>query len=107
MSVSLVTQLEERESQLGRVRQQLEASKQVVAQFERRIAELEQQLSEREQKKTKASSRGKELTSFKMRWREGKRAQCGMYRTNDAVVDGNTMCSVILSDLLESCDRSS
>ena len=84
-------QLEEKERQLGRVNQQLEASEQVIAQFERRIAELEQQLSQREQQKMKASSRGKELTSFKLRWREGKRAPCGMYRNYDTVVDGNTV----------------
>ena len=84
-------QLQEKERQFGRVNQQLEASEQVVAQFERRIAELEQQLSQREQQKTKASSRGKELTSFKLTWREGKRALCGMDRDCDTVVDGNTV----------------
>jgi serine/threonine protein kinase len=84
-------QLQEKEGQLGRVNQQLEASEQVVAQFERRITELEQQLSQREQQKTKASSRGKELTSFKLRWREGKRAPRVMYRNCDIVVDGNTV----------------
>ena len=82
-------QLQDKERQLGRVNQQLEASEQVVAQFERQIAELEQQLSQREQQKTKASSRGKELTSFKLTWREGKRAPCRMYRNYDTVVDGN------------------
>ena len=82
---------EEKERQLGRVNQQLGASEQVVAQFERRVAELEQQLSQREQQKTKASSRGKELTSFKLTWREGKRSPCGMSRRCDAVVDGNTV----------------
>ena len=79
------TQLQERERQLGHVNQQLEASEQVVAQFERRIAELEQQLSQREQRKIRANS-GEEL---KLRWREGKRAPCKMYRRSDAVVDGN------------------
>jgi hypothetical protein len=82
-------QKEEKDRQLGHINQQLEASEQVVAQFERRIAELEQQLSQREQQKTKASSRGKELTSFTLRWREGKRAPCEMDRSCDAVVDGN------------------
>ena len=82
---------EEKERQLGRVNQQLEASEQVVAQLERRIAELEQQLSQREQQNMKASSRGKELTSFKLTWREGKRAPCGMYRNYDTVVEGNTV----------------
>ena len=86
-------QLQERERQLERVNQQLETSEQVVAQFERRIAELEQQLSQREQQKTKASSRsrGKKLTSFKLTWREGKRAPYRMYRDCDTVVDGNTV----------------
>ena len=84
-------QTEEKERQLGRVNQQLEASEQVVAQLERRIAKLEQQLSQREQQKTKASSRGKELTSFKLTWREGKRAPCRMYRDCDTVVDRNTV----------------
>ena len=60
----------------------------MVAQFERQIAELEQQLSQREQQSTKASNRGKELTSFKMRRREGKRAPRGMSRWYDAVVNG-------------------
>ena len=75
--------------------------------FERRIVELEQQLSQREQQtssrrkelsqrehqdqKTKASSREKELTSFKLRWSEGKMAPCRMRRYCDAVVDGNTV----------------
>ena len=64
----------QKERQLGRVNQQLEASEQAVAQFERQIAELEQQLiSQRKQHKTKASSRGKELTRFKLRWRGGKK----------------------------------
>ena len=63
----------------------------MVAQFERRIAKLEQQLSQREQQKTKASNRGKELTSFKLTWKEGKRAPCGMYRWCDAIVDGSTV----------------
>ena len=84
-------QIDEKERQLGRVNQQLEASEQVVAQFERRIAELEQQLSQREQQNPKASNRGKELTSFKLRWREGKRAPCKMHRWFDAVVNGNTV----------------
>ena len=88
---ALRTQLQEKDRQLGRVNQQLEVSEQAVAQFERRIAELEQQLNQREQQKTKASSRGKELTSFKLRWREGKRAPCRMRRCCDAVVDGNTV----------------
>ena len=84
-------QLQDKERQLGRVSQQLEGSEKVVAQFERRIADLEQQLSQKEQQKMKASSKGKELTSFKLTWREGKRAPCGMSGFCDAVVDGNTM----------------
>ena len=84
-------QLQEKQRQLGRVNQQLEASEQVVAQFERRIAELEQQLSQREQQKIKASNREKELTSFKLTWREGKRMPHEIPRLCDAVVDGNKM----------------
>ena len=80
-----------KERQLGHVNQQLEASEQVVAQFKRRLAELEQQFSQREQQKMKASSRGKELTSFKLTWREGKRAPCRMYRYCNTVSDGNTV----------------
>ena len=91
LQIENARQKDENERQLGRIRQQLEASEQLVDQFERRIAELEQQLSEREQQKTKASSRGKELTSFKLRWREGKMAPCKMYRWCDAVVDGNAV----------------
>ena len=75
-------QLEESERQLGRVYQQLEAA-------EQRVAELEQQLSQREQQNPEASIRGKELTSFKLRWRKGKRAPYTMFRYSDAVVDGN------------------
>ena len=85
------TQLQEKERQLGRVNLQLEASEQAVAQFERRTAELERQLCQREQQKIEASSRGQELTSFKLRWREGKRAPCKIYRHCDAVVNGNTV----------------
>jgi serine/threonine protein kinase len=80
-------QKEEKERQLGHINQQLQAREQLVAQFKRRIAELEQQLSQW----TKTSSKGKELTNFKMRWREGKRAPCGMDRWCDAVVDGNAV----------------
>ena len=83
---------EERERQLGRVNQQLQQAEQVVAQFERRVAKLEQLLSKRDQQNPKAaSSRGKELASIKLKWREGKRAPRGMYRPCDAVVDGNTV----------------
>ena len=64
----------------------------MVVQFERQIAELEQQLSQREQQNTKASNRGKELTSFKMRWRDGKRAPRGMSRLCDAIANSNTVC---------------
>ena len=84
-------QKEEKERQLGCVNQQLEANEEVVVQFERRIAELEQQLSQREQQTPTASSRRKEPTSFKLRWREGKWAPCEMYRVYDAVIDGNTV----------------
>ena len=84
-------QLEERERQLGRVNQQLQEAEQVVAQFERRVAELEQLLSQRDQQNPEASSRGKELASIKLKWREGKRAPCRMYRLCDAIVDGNTV----------------
>ena len=84
----------EKERQLGRVNQQLEASEKVVAQFERRIAELEQLLSQREQQKTKASDRGKEQTSFKLKWNEGNNPDCVMRRTCDAVVDGNTVYTI-------------
>ena len=86
-------QLQERERQLGLVNQQLEASEQVVAQFERQIAEFEQQLiNQREQQKTKVNSRGKELTSFKLRWREGKSAPSEMVKIScDAIVYGNTV----------------
>ena len=83
--------IEENVRQLGRVNQQLEASEQLIAQFERRIAELEQQLGHREQQMSQASIRGKELTSFKLKWREGKKALCMMCRWCNAVVDGNTV----------------
>ena len=76
-----------KERQFGPIHQQLETSEQV--QFERQIAELEQQVSQREQQKTKASSREKELTSFKLTWRKGKSVPCEMSRWYDAVVDGS------------------
>ena len=82
---------EERERQLGRVSQQLQKAEKLVAQFERRVAELEQLLSQRDQQNPEASSRGKELASIKLKWREGKREPRGMYRSCDAVVDGNTV----------------
>ena len=82
---------EERERQLGRVNQQLQEAEQVVAQFETRVAELEQLLSQRDQQNPEASSKGKELASIKLKWREGKRAPCEMERTCDTVVDGSTV----------------
>ena len=65
----------------------------MVAQFERRVAELEQLLSQREQpeQNPEASSRGEELASIKLKWREGKRAPLEMGRWCDAVVDDNTV----------------
>ena len=84
-------QIDEKEIQLGCANQQLEASQRMVAQFDRQIAELEQQLSLREQQNPEANSRGRELTSFKLKWREGKRAPCRMSRRCDAVVDGSTV----------------
>ena len=59
--------------------------------YSRRTAELEQQLSQRSQQNPKASIKGQELTSFKLRWREGKKAPCVMERSCDAVVDGYTV----------------
>ena len=82
-------QLQEKGRQLGCINQQLEASKRVVAQFERQIAELEQQLGLIKQQKIKASSNGKEPTSFKLRWREGMRAPWKLCRYSDAIVEGN------------------
>ena len=84
-------QLEEKERQVRRVNQQLEASEQMVAQFERQIAELEQQLSQRVQQTTNVSSKTKESISFKLEWREEKRAPCKLSRWCDAIVDGNTV----------------
>ena len=84
--------LEERERRLRRVNKQLQEAEQVVAQFQRRVAELEQLLSQRDQQNPEANSRGKELASVKLKWREGKRAPRGMYRLYDSVVDGNTVC---------------
>ena len=84
-------QLVEKESQLTYINQQLEAREQVITRFERQITELEKQLSQGEGEKVKASSRGKELISFKLRWREGKSGPCRMSRWYDAIVDGNTV----------------
>ena len=83
--------LEERERKLRRVSQQLETSKQVVAQFERQIAELEQQLHQREQPNLEGSVGEIKPAKIILRWREGKRAPCKMWRRNDAVVDSSTM----------------
>ena len=44
-----------------------------------------------ERQEVKASSKGKEPTNFKLRWREGKTAPREMSRQCDAVADGNTV----------------
>ena len=56
-----------------------------------RIAEFEHQLSQRELQKINASSSGKELTSFKLRWTKGERAPNQMCRWCDTVLNGNTV----------------
>ena len=86
-------QLEERERKLGRGNQQLQEAKEESIQSEKRATELEQLFSQRlrDQQGSEASSRRKEPVGIKLKWREGKRAPCGMYRLCDAVVDGNTV----------------
>ena len=80
------TQLQKREH--AHVIQHSKPYEKVVAQFDRRIVELGQK---REQRNPKASSKGKEPISSKLRWREGKRAPFRMSRWCDAVADGNTV----------------
>ena len=77
---------------LGQVNHQLKEVEQEVAQSEiEGVAEHEQLLSQRDQQNPEASSGEKGLPSIKLKWREGKRAPCGMQRRCDAVVDGNTV----------------
>ena len=84
-------QLVEKEKQLTHIKQQLETKEEVITRFERQIAELKKQLSQREEQIAIASSRGEELTSFKLRWTEGKTGPWRMSRWYDGVVDGNTV----------------
>ena len=81
-------QLAEKERQLKHTKKQLEAREQVITPFERQTSEPEKQFS---QKEVKASSRGKEMLSFKLKWTEGKSGPRRMSRWYDAVVEGNTV----------------
>ena len=87
--------IQEKERELGRVNQQLEESERLIADFGKRNTELEEQLSvlrgQVQEKDGGAKVRAVERANFKLKWREGGKAPCRMYRSCDAVVDGNTV----------------
>ena len=74
--------IEERERHLQHVTQQLESSQQTAALFQTRIQELEQWLSD-------TSTRAVTRDSFTLRWREAKKAPCGMHRGSNCTVHGD------------------
>ena len=74
--------IEERERHLQHVTQQLESSQQTAALFQTRIQELEQRLSD-------TSTRAVTRDIFTLRWREAKKAPCGMYRGSNCTVHGD------------------
>ena len=92
--------------QLQHVSQQLESSQQVTAQFQTRIQELEQQLNRKsptemlvkpqpslrdppQTSHSDTSTRAVTRDSFTLRWREAKKAPCGMTKTLNAIVGGD------------------
>ena len=83
----------EKERQLGQVNQQLEESERLIAEFRKRNTNLEDQLSvlrnQAQEKDGGAKARAVDRTSFKLRWREGKKAPFEMHRSCDAVVGNN------------------
>ena len=74
--------IEERERHLQHVTQQLESSQQTAALFQTRIQELEQWFSD-------TSTRAVTRDSFTLRWREAKKAPCGMHRGSNCTVHGD------------------
>ena len=84
--VQLASVSKEREP--AHANQQLKPNEQVVAKLKEQISDFVQKM---QQQNPKASSREKEPTSFKLRWREGKRAPFKMSRWCDAATDGNTV----------------
>ena len=97
--------IEERETQLQQVTQQLESSQQVTAQFQTRIQELGKQQLNRisptevlakpqlrdppQSDHSDTSTTAVTRDSFKLKWREAKKAPCKMNRTPNAIVDGD------------------
>jgi hypothetical protein len=77
------------------VNQQLEESERLIADFAERNTELEEELrvlmSQVQEKEGEAKVGIVDKDDIKLRWREGKKAPCVMYRYCDAVTDNGTM----------------
>ena len=82
--------------------QQLEESERLIADFGKQNTELEEELrvmrSQVQGKDGGAKAGAVSRTDFKLRWREGEKAPCGMGRYCDAVVhNGSVYCKYDLS----------
>ena len=105
---------EEKERQLGQVRQQLESSERERAKLEerlhekdRRLYELEGQLRRwRDQTHLEAAEKVDSRDNIKLIWREGRKAPFTSKRWCDAIVDGNRVYFVDGSDHLWTYDIS-
>ena len=87
--------IQEKERELGRVNQQLKESEKLIADFGQRNIELEEELrvlrSQVQGKNGRAKAGAVSRTDFKLRWREGEKAPCGMRRYSDAVIHNGTV----------------
>ena len=89
--------LQGKERELRRVYQQLEESERLIADFGRRNTELEEEVRvlrsqiQAKGKDGEAKAGAVSRTDFKLRWREGGNAPCGMSRYSDAVVHKGTV----------------
>ena len=85
----------EKERELGRVNQQLEESERLVADFGKRNTELEEEVrvlrSQVQGKDGGAKAGAVSRTDFKLRWREGEKAPCDMFRYSDTVIHNDTV----------------
>ena len=86
--------LETKDSELQRLRQQAKEKERVITEIQqaslreaRRISQLEQQLKFRPE----ASSSGGVPVSMELKWREGRKALCAVFRGPDAVVQGSVV----------------
>ena len=86
--------LETKGSELLRLKQQAEEKERIIVEFQqaslreaRRISKLEQQLKLR----PSTSSGGAESFSMDLKWTEGRKALCSMYRDTDAVAQGSVL----------------